>query len=871
MASTALGKLQGQGLIETTTAGLQQTGAQLATTPMGATMQGRTPSSVKMAGTQPAKVNALAAGMQDVSSVALAGLRETSRIMEGTDAEKALADKAQQATPLGRVDDTLAKKALSLLQTKLGAFELVDAKLDVEKLQGLNFNQEQIDAVQRSVNDLLGVSIGGQFGGDKAGFDMADVAELNEIIKRITGSSEAVIRWDGDEKTLPSTHTMATAISQLFTNESKESMQKKISDAMLEAKAETTIGSLAGTEDATNDGLLRDIFQTPDGQTTPSHDELVNLLAGITGKTADEINGMQIEDVTAAIKSWKESEFKDVAKLREILQSKDASYAQRQLARKELRRLGQIGITAAAEKAGDLEKQIQEGDTISFGGKEWTYEEMFSDPTMIDDLSTWVSNPESAPAELRDWVKSNQDAIANKITELLGDATKGLTEATARVTKNKQDVALPDGVVLASAAYEAFFPGWDKGSLDPHSIFLGATAAAEEQKIGDAAVAKAAEKALKEGKTLSEEDKAKIRQDALNADPEYVKAQKYKLLQDSKTPQAVTLLNNLAALGAEGREIFNQLSVAQMQQISKNNFSLGTFMTNLSSRRSAKNFDGSTNLKNEFKFVLKELAWDGGLLPNISNLIDKNITSKYGSIVGELQKAGLTFSEGKVNMTPIIDQIKGLGAASLDDLINDKAGSIKSALEKLASKIDTIIKNPKDDKLETDSQKLLTQYKKEKSPGSANHPDDIVAYNNKRVNELSPQIPPLEAEAEKLAAISRAADYKDRSANQVCRVFGQNSNECDSAKGEASAAIAEWDRVKGKYDNLQSQIGNIRDTIGRFNSSTAKVKNQYQQYLAAFQTGYDSWYKAYETGVAAKNEKRRALYLELEHLWTGVA
>lgn len=837
MASTALGKLQGQGLIETTTAGLQQTGAQLATTPMGATMQGRTPSSVKMAGTQPSKVNALATGMQDVSSVALAGLRETSRIMEGTDAEKALADRAQQATPLGRVDDALSKKATEILNAKLKALKFEGADLDIDKLKSVGMKQDEIDALQTSINDL---STGG------VNLTQSDINTINAALIEVGVDERDLLSWDGD--TAPSAYAMATAIAQLFTEKSSEELQGILSQAILDSRNESTINNL-------DDSAVDAIFDTPNKVETKS--DLIRLLADLTGQSEVQVAAMKLEDVREALATWKEKEFKDVAKLRETLQSKDASYAQRQLALKELRRLGQIGITAAAEKAGDLEKQIQEGDIVRIGDQEWTYEEIFADPAKLQQLATWIDNPEEAPAELRTWLTQNKDAISLKITDLLGDTTTGLAGATARVTENKQTVALPAGTVIGSATYEAFFPGWDKGSIDPYSIFLGATAVAEEQKIGDAAVAKA-EKALKEGETLSEEDKAKIRQDALNADPEYVKAQKYKLLQDGTYGKnTALLLTGLTGLGQEGKDIFKELTVAEIQELSLSDAGVNRFLTGITNRRNAAAFSGATNLKQEFKDTMSALGL-GSTAALFANLEGVDL-KEFADIFKEAGLSGY-LAGNKFALSKLTDQIKELGKMSASDLVRGKNRTIIDNLSSLHAKLTAEF-----GRVGMREEKLLKPSERDAQFAQSEEAGEYTQTVEQRRQKTERDL--RDARVDEDYANSK----KDYWQGEEPRSFlGSQYKRNQLADGQIS--------ISGKGRGWSEWDGVMKQRHGEYNAAKAKREalerqlSDIPQYAAERQSRYDKWWQKYEEGLGDRNEALRKRYDKLQSLFTtGVA
>jgi hypothetical protein len=692
MANPVLGKLQGQGLIETTTAGLQQAGAQLATTPVGAALQGRGPDSLKMAGTPPAKINAMAAGMKDVSSVALSQLRETSRLMQGTDAEKAQAERVQKASVLGRVDNQIAQLAQNKLIEKLKLLTFDGAQLDKTKLPG--YDDTKISALTTSLSDLI-----------KGGADLtgSDITTINDALAVV---GEAPLELDPTKPI--NTNILANKLVKLFTDKSKEELQGTISKAMLDARNESTIGAL-------DDAGIQAIFATPNED--ESQTDLVNLISSLTGKSAEDVKAMKLSDIRSAIDNWKTTEFKDVEALRKTLDDPAASRAERELAVKELRRLGQVGVTGAEAKAGDLQKQMQEGDTIKLGTEEWSFDELFSDPTKLAQMQTWIDNPDTAPPELKDWLSKNQDALALKVNELIGGGATGLAGAVSRVQNNATAIKLPDNVQVDEKTMESYFPGFSKAGLDLQSEFLDPTAkpdavsgltpaetvladtikkdATKVKQIADAGQA-AVTAALAKNPALTVEEQAAIRKTAedaqlknlMLADANYLKAQKYKLLQDAQVgPNVAALMTKLRTIaGVDGTKLFNDLTYDQLVKITKNDFDVIDFTTAVTHQNYAKNFSPTADaFAGEFSSLMRVFG-DSSTSGQLANLVGKDLTP-YLKI---FEAAGLTgdksiIKDGKLDVNKLTNMIKGMGTLSTDDLINKKTDKIRTDLSKIVT------------------------------------------------------------------------------------------------------------------------------------------------------------------------------------------
>lgn len=840
MANPVLGKLQGQGLIETTTEGIQKSGAQLAVTPVGAAMQGRGLDSQKMAGTKPSKVNALASNMRDVTSAALGKLREAGRMMEGQ--ESAIAETARRASVLGRVDDQIAKLAENNTLTRLRGLQFTGAELDTDKLT--NYSEEQTAALKASIGDLIA-----------GGTELTD-SDLVTINKALVAVGQDELKFDPKEPvSLP---LMAQRLSALFKETDPAILEQNISQAILDAKAESTVGSL-------DDQAIQAIFQTDD--VTETQADLLNLLSSITGKSPEELGKMQLGDLRSAIDSWKQSEFKDVGTLRETLNDPMASKAERQLAHKELRRLGYVGVTPAEAKIGDLQKQMEEGDTVTIGNETFTVEELFSDPEKLLQIQTWVDNPETAPPEIKTWLEQNKDAINLKMKDLLG-TDAGLTGMYERIKQNQETFALDPSIenLMSKDTMEIFLPDLAEIGLDD-VMPLEDESNEDYKTIQDDHAAKV--DAINKNTELSpDQKKAEIKKlDAARdkaLEDKFGDYRKYKFLQSPETAKsAMLLMNNLQTIpGVDGKEIFGQLTSAQMAQIfTRGEYGVNDFIQGLKDRQRASSFDG-TNFKNEFEVLASDLGIDS-TAGQLANLMDKDL-SPYKAI---LEKAGLKLTGGKLDVTQLRTLIDGLKNSDLQGLIDGSARNMKESLSKLATKLTNEIgRGPE---LQTE---LATDAEREKAFREANpgrkNPDEKLREADKEVDKLQKEFDAVEFPY--IKATFPGSGYGD--------VMDQDKNPLKPS--EALANDPNW-QVRVYYHEAMSRYNEYKKIVMDYRLAKSRLdpwkdmrdslRNNRAAHWQAYQDDRSKWYNdTYLVNMREENKNRQKVYSDLADLFGDV-
>lgn len=153
-------------------------------------------------------------------------------------------------------------------------------------------------------------------------------------------------------------------------------------------------------------------------------------VANILDIKLDVLDEWTLEEVKAALQAYSSQSFANVDELRDVLASPAASQSQKDFARKRLAELGAVGVTSLEEKAGDLQRQMEEGDTVKFGNRQVRVSELLTDPELKAVISNALATPEGladlekSDAELATWVKANQA----KLVDIRAEIAKG-TEA----------------------------------------------------------------------------------------------------------------------------------------------------------------------------------------------------------------------------------------------------------------------------------------------------------------------------------------------------------------------------------------------------------------------------------------------------------
>ena len=598
--STTLARIQGQGLVETAPTGTAEM-ASAGFTPAGALQKGLSPDAAKMAGTPPAKVNAIRMAMQDVGSRRLSALREMAAPQLEADARTQ--GIARQASVLGRLDETMSAYINTQLTAAFNQSILkagnTDARLKGTVYAGDATKQAALTTAVANINKGQGTD--------------ADVKTVNDALAAVNSTQRVSLA--GDTGALTNAQIIA---NNLFENLTPEQMQKAFGEAVAKANASTLVGSFLQSSDA--DTFAKGQGIATEGMENPS-DALEALLSTIV-PDKQKLSSMKLGDLTDAIKTWREENFKDVAEYQKTLTDPSATPAQFQLALENLRRLGKVGVIAADAKVGDLDAQMRDGDTINIDGQQFDIASFFTEPEKLAELKGWLNKPDTAPASLRPWIEGNRDAIQTKVNELNPDLQK-LSET---VKENMKAVELPENVQLDSATAEYFF-----GDLTKPTIAA---------------------------KTVPE---------------------KYQLLKDVTTgPAMVTLLNRLKTIGngLDGKQMFNTLSVDQLKKIISNN-GVERYINNAIKQKQTKDFTTQSFDESNFAGNFRMLLSDDNLgMDDAGQSLARLMNRDLSLYVDVFKNAGLEkppinlLVNGKLNVNVIKEKLKEFAASNTDSLIS---------------------------------------------------------------------------------------------------------------------------------------------------------------------------------------------------------
>lgn len=140
--------------------------------------------------------------------------------------------------------------------------------------------------------------------------------------------------------------------------------------------------------------------------------------------------GATYEEVKAHIQEL-QATFSDVRDLQRIANDPFSSASMRREANKRLRELGHLGKRAAMEKVNDLEKQIEDGDTVQIGDATFEIEEILDDDDWqeaiyfaMNDEKAMESLQENNP-ELAEWIQTNKQALDRQFTTISGRLAPG--------------------------------------------------------------------------------------------------------------------------------------------------------------------------------------------------------------------------------------------------------------------------------------------------------------------------------------------------------------------------------------------------------------------------------------------------------------
>jgi hypothetical protein len=406
---------------------------------------GASPDSTKMIGTQAQKTPVLQAQAQKEQTLAGAQRLDQGRMQSST-AEQSAMLKAQQMSQLGSLSTRVQGLIESKLQGLSAAAPVSQAQVQQSALASqLSLTPEQLT---RDLQDPE----------SKASKVQASLISLTQ------------------NPTGPLAEQAMKQLADLGYNERQVALMIDTSGAVTAKNAATQL------EDTVKLGDL-DFTQMGFG----SQEEVATML----GVPATELANMTLPQFQEQVVKVQMDQFDRAQELKAQLAALPKGSAQRQVLEQQLRDLGQVGVKVMERKVAQTVKEIDQADKVTLGGETYSVDELLKDEKIESLIKEYIyATPERQqellPSEkfgdLRDWINSNQLALADLTSELsaTSEAFRETQEAYATMGNLNKDISLaPDILETLGIGY------------DPTKAVTSAEVEAQKQALLDSNVGKA--------------------------------------------------------------------------------------------------------------------------------------------------------------------------------------------------------------------------------------------------------------------------------------------------------------------------------------------------------------------------------------------
>lgn len=385
------------------------------TTPLGQGMIGANADQQKMAGTPQQKQAALQISQQPDQTLSGAMRRGQVRT-EQTAQEQALTQKSENLKNLGSLGDRVS-----------------------------DFMQAQRQALQqKAAAEAPGVDVAtaGEFQGkDLASLQVERPGE-GEGAEPVQVSLKDVL---GELRKDPSNMQLQLEVNKALGYDiNRQLSPEQINDLYQSAVEAISAGGAGAVDDNLN---VDDLIAS--GQFGYEAPELANLL----GVPEEQIGSMTVGQIRQTIDRLQQEEYSKAAELEQKAVSGQLGAAERQLARQQARETSATGIRSTEADVANLEKQIEDADLVSFGGKQYRVDELLQDSTLSNLITEYMqSGPDSEirqridanEPELKAFIDKNQNLLADAATALSGGATgfqeiQTFNTGLAQIGSNKLD------------------------------------------------------------------------------------------------------------------------------------------------------------------------------------------------------------------------------------------------------------------------------------------------------------------------------------------------------------------------------------------------------------------------------------------------
>ena len=183
-----------------------------------------------------------------------------------------------------------------------------------------------------------------------------------------------------------------------------------------------------------------------------------------------DMSTMTVGDLTSQIEKIQAEEYSRTSALLRIIRDPNVGPAEKEAARRQLEQLGATGILAAEADVSNLAAQIEDINTVTIAGQDYTVSELLSDKTITLLIDDYLKNPDKAAAikaaspEFATWIDNNKEALSKTIARV----GTGLAGVAAVVEDNaKKKAPVPSAPNLSDNVMTTLFGSNWKNSTSP--------------------------------------------------------------------------------------------------------------------------------------------------------------------------------------------------------------------------------------------------------------------------------------------------------------------------------------------------------------------------------------------------------------------
>lgn len=380
-------------------------------TAQGASGVGANPHQIKMIGTPQQKTSALAQASQPGQS-----LQDTLRQGQGnersqaTGAEASTMEKSRDLQNLGNIGDRVA-----------GFVDAQRAKLQAAA----------------TANTPVEVQAAAQFNGK-------DVSQIKGLLAQLRAA--------------PGDQNLQLQVNQALGYDTKQQLSPDQINQLYQSATEAISSGAAGN--VANDLTVEDLTQDPKFGYDSA--ELAHLL----GLPEDQVKGMNIQNIRDQIQRIQADEYSNTTKLEQQAQSGSLGGAERALARTGAREASRVGTRSTEADMQHLEEQIANADQVSFGGKQYSVEDLLKDDNISGIVSNYLDSAEGSAEraqleqtepQLVEFIKKNQNLLSDAASRLsagaqeFGDIQKSNQAIAASLPANLAKIVAPEAGSLQAS------------------------------------------------------------------------------------------------------------------------------------------------------------------------------------------------------------------------------------------------------------------------------------------------------------------------------------------------------------------------------------------------------------------------------------